>query len=99
MDYTFTPQEQALRAELRAFLRETLGPSSNDGESYIGTENFEFQRQFNMKLAARGWIAPAWPEQYGGMGASYIEQMIFSEELNYNRAPDSLRVFSVGMIG
>ena len=34
---------------------------------------------FNKQLAARGWIAPAWPKQYGGLGASIYEQMVFSE--------------------
>jgi len=65
----------------------------------IARENFEFQRQFNKQLAKKGWIAPAWPKQYGGLGASHIEQMIFSEELAYRRAPNGQRVFSVGMIG
>src|SRR5438105_9566804 len=99
MDYTFTPQEEALRADLRAFLRDALGSSWDGGASDIGTDNFDFQRQFNKQLAARGWIAPAWPKQYGGMDASHIEQMIFSEELAYHRAPNGQRVFSVGMIG
>jgi len=99
MDFTFTEQEQALRAELRSFLRETLGPDWDGGPNDISTENFAFQREFNKKLAAKGWIAPAWPKEYGGLGATHIEQLIFNEELAYHRAPNGQRVFSVGMIG
>jgi alkylation response protein AidB-like acyl-CoA dehydrogenase len=99
MDFTFTPEEQALRSEVRGFLRETLGPDWGGTAGDISTEDFGYQREFNKKLASKGWIAPAWPKQYGGLGASHIEQMIFSEELAYHRAPNGQRVFSVGMIG
>jgi alkylation response protein AidB-like acyl-CoA dehydrogenase len=39
------------------------------------------------KLAARGWSAPAWPKEYGGMGATYRQQAVFNEELSYHRVP------------
>src|SRR6266496_3393833 len=32
------------------------------------------------KLSARGWIAPAWPKEYGGAGLSIMEQFIMNEE-------------------
>src|SRR6266568_2316834 len=99
MDYKFAAEEESLRAELRGFLRDTLGHDWDGNSSDIATEDFEGQREFNRSLAAKGWIAPAWPKQYGGLGASHIEQMIFSEELAYHRAPNGQRVFSVGMIG
>ena len=99
MDFTFTEKEEALRSELRAWLPRALGPDWTGEASDISTEHFERQRLFNKQLAQKGWIAPAWPKQYGGLGASHIEQMIFSEELAYHRAPNGQRVFGVGMIG
>jgi len=99
MDFTFTESEERLRSDLRAFLRETLGPSYDAGGSELSDDDFAFSQRFNRKLAERGWIAPAWPKQYGGLGASYIEQMIFSEELAYHGAPGGGRIFGVGMIG
>jgi 3-oxocholest-4-en-26-oyl-CoA dehydrogenase alpha subunit len=99
MDYKFTAQENVLRGDLRGFLTNTLGQDWIGNPSEIATEDFAYQREFNRKLAAKGWIAPAWPKAYGGLGASHIEQMIFSEELAYHRAPNGQRVFSVGMIG
>ena len=38
---------------------------------------------FAQRLAEKRWVAPAWPEQYGGLDWSYIEQMIFAEEMAY----------------
>jgi len=99
MNFTFSAEEQRLRNDLRGFLDLALGKDWNGVSSDIGTEDFESQRRFNKQLAAKGWIAPAWPKEYGGLGASHIEQMIFSEELAYRRAPNGQRVFSVGMIG
>jgi alkylation response protein AidB-like acyl-CoA dehydrogenase len=98
MDFTFTESEERLRNELRAFLRETLA-GYEAGGSELSDDDFEFGQQFNRKLAERGWIAPAWPKQYGGLGATYIEQLIFAEELAYAGAPGGGRVFGVGMIG
>ena len=98
MDFTFTESEERLRNELRAFLRETLA-GHDGGGSELSDDDFEFGQQFNRKLAERGWIAPAWPKQYGGLGATYIEQLIFAEELAYAGAPGGGRVFGVGMIG
>ena len=48
-------------------------------------------RDFNLKLVARGWIAPAWPRAQGGMALSPAKQIIYAEELEragVGRAPD-----------
>lgn len=48
-------------------------------------------RDFNLKLARRGWIAPAWPRSAGGMALSPAKQIIYAEELEragVGRAPD-----------
>ena len=39
------------------------------------------QREWEKELANRGWIAPAWPKQYGGAGLSVMQQFIFNEEM------------------
>ena len=38
-------------------------------------------------LAERGWIAPAWPKQYGGGGLSVMEQFIYNHEMSEADAP------------
>jgi alkylation response protein AidB-like acyl-CoA dehydrogenase len=99
MDFTFTASEQKLRDELRAFLQDVLPAGWQGTGTDLSDDDFEFGQHFNRRLAERGWIAPAWPKAYGGLGASHIEQAIFGEELAYHRAPMGGRIFGVGMVG
>ncbi len=98
MEFKFTAEHEALRTEVRAFLRESI-PSGPGPARPTSQENWPEQMDFLRKLAAKKWVAPAWPVQYGGLGWSHINQMVFSEELAYAGAPDAGRVFNVGMIG
>jgi 3-oxocholest-4-en-26-oyl-CoA dehydrogenase alpha subunit len=98
MDFAFTESELKLRDDVRAFLADTL-EGYEGGGSDLSDDDQEFAQLFNRKLAERGWIAPAWPKAYGGLGATYIEQMIFSEELAGAGAPGGGRIFGVGMVG
>jgi alkylation response protein AidB-like acyl-CoA dehydrogenase len=99
MEFKFTAEHEALRKEVREFLAEALPNRGTGPVRPTSQENWEEQLAFNKKLAQKGWIAPAWPKEYGGLGWSHINQMIFSEELSYAGAPDGGRVFNVGMIG
>jgi alkylation response protein AidB-like acyl-CoA dehydrogenase len=99
MEFRFTAQHDALRQEVRAFAREALKDFPGGISRPISMDNWEGQRAFLKALAARKWVAPGWPVEYGGLGWRHVDQMIFSEELSYAGAPDAGRVFSVGMIG
>jgi len=103
MELRFGEKEEALRLEVRDFLIKNNGRDGEAGGASLGSRNeeeFEFAKGFNQKLAQRGWIAPAWPKEYGGLGASIYEQMVFNEEFGYWGAPDTgTRGFGVGMIG
>jgi alkylation response protein AidB-like acyl-CoA dehydrogenase len=91
MDFRFTPEEEAFRKDVQAFLKEELKPGWDDefdAESELGVEaQGEFAKNFNRKLAERGWLAPAWPRQYGGMEASVMQQVVYNEEMAYAGAP------------
>lgn len=99
MDFRFSDEDEALRREIDQFLRDTLPAGWAGTGSDLGDEDWEFAQEFNRKLAAKRWIAPSWPRAYGGLDASHIEQLIFSEALSYHRAPPGQRVFGTGMIG
>jgi alkylation response protein AidB-like acyl-CoA dehydrogenase len=102
VELTFTKKEEALRSEVRAFLKEHLPEDATNAGGLVDGDDDHFQaaKKFNAALAERGWIAPAWPKEYGGLGASIYEQMVFNEELGYVGAPDTgTRGFGVGMIG
>ena len=86
MDFRFTPEEEAFRQELRAFLKSELPPDwegAEEGEY----GDWEFTLQMRKKLAQKGWLTMHWPKEYGGAGVSITTQLIFSEEMAYHRAP------------
>jgi len=96
MEFRFAAEEEAFRKEVRAFLKEELKPGWQeqfDTESELGAEQqSDFGRQFNKKLAKRRWLTMPWPKEYGGLGASVMQQMIYNEEMAYNGAPTGLNM-------
>ena len=99
MDFRFAPEEEGFRQELRAWLEENV-PA--DWEGVFLEEEEEPWRQgraFVKRLAQKGWVAPAWPKEYGGMEASPSLQLVYNEEMGYHRAPIGSIVQSVGYIG
>ena len=101
MDYRFTEEQEAFRQEIRDFLSDNLGEDWRgiDPDAYFHDENWFPIRELTAKMAERGWLTLAWPEEYGGQGRPHIEQMIYNEETAYFRAPT--RDVSIGthMVG
>jgi alkylation response protein AidB-like acyl-CoA dehydrogenase len=50
-------------------------------------------------LGERGWLAPAWPVRYGGLGLGAVESALVTEELVLAGVPDDLYVLSIGIVG
>lgn len=98
MDFRFAPQEEKFRQELREFLRAELPPEREEGEEDEGDAGWDFRRQFHKKLAAKNWLVPHWPSEYGGSDMGIMEQVVMREEMGYARAP-LLDIFGVNMIG
>ncbi len=95
MDLTLTPEEQAFRDEVRTWLEE-----NHPGEPPAGDEaGFAFSREWQRKMHEGGWAGISWPKEYGGRGASLIEQAIFSEEMARTRAPRPANVLGLVMGG
>src|SRR5829696_7185771 len=90
MRFRFTPEQQAFRTQVRGFLDEQLpagwdrNAEDGEGDSDAG---WEFSRQFTRRLADRKWLAMAWPEEFGGLAADHMSQLIYNEEMAYHRAP------------
>src|SRR4051795_7368965 len=95
MDLTLSPNEQEFRDELRAWLAE-----NHPGEEPTGDiDAFEFRRKWQHKLHENGYAGLSWPEQYGGRGATLIEQALFNEEMVRSRAPALANVLGLIMGG
>ncbi|MCH8850364.1 MAG: acyl-CoA dehydrogenase family protein [Chloroflexi bacterium] len=86
MDFRFSPEDDAFRQELRAFLQAEWSGGTGDA-AVDSDEEYERERAFEKKLAQRGWLTLAWPVEYGGLGATNIRQAIMKEECSYARAP------------
>jgi len=101
MDLRDSPEEAAFRQEVREFIEKEApktDPSLSREEAYLA--NWQANQAWFKKLAARGWIAPAWPKEYGGAGMSVMQQFIFNEEMALHRAPRPLHlVIGLGMAG
>src|SRR5690349_22873195 len=79
-----SPQEAAFRAEVRTWLEANL-PASLRGRTNRPPPA-ELMPWYRM-VSHKGWVAPHWPKQYGGMGATLNEQIIMAEELARVGAP------------
>lgn len=94
MDFGFTKQEEAFRQEIRDFLRQELDP-----EDKGRTPEELFSRDFTRRLASKRWLGVGWPEEYGGLGRPYTEQLVYSEEMMYSRAPGGAHILAQNMVG
>ena len=70
MDFDYTPQEEAFRQELRAWLEANPpeGYNSETFEQLDQDKRFEVQLKWQKRLFAAGWVGIHWPKQYGGRG-------------------------------
>ena len=94
MQLSYTPEQNAFRAEVRAWLAAHV-PSSPLA-SYDTREGFEQHRQWEARLAQGGWSSVTWPKELGGRGSDLVEWLIFEEE--YARADGPLRVNQNGIL-
>ncbi len=98
MNLEFSPEEIAFRDEVRAFIAESY-PESLRGKQDEGDElDRDDYLSWHRILAKKGWVAPAWPVEYGGTGWTPTQRFIFSEEI---ARADCVRVlpFGVTMVG
>jgi alkylation response protein AidB-like acyl-CoA dehydrogenase len=79
-----SPAEAEFRNEVRTWLEANLSPALRGHTNRPPPS--ELMPWYRM-LSRKGWIAPHWPKQYGGMGATLNEQIIMIEELARVGAP------------
>jgi alkylation response protein AidB-like acyl-CoA dehydrogenase len=95
VDLTLSPSEQEFRDELRSWLQENHPGEEPQGDN----EAFEFRRRWQRQLHDQGYAGLSWPKEYGGRGATLIEQAIFGEEMSRAKAPSAANVLGLVMGG
>ena len=98
MDLRFTPEENAFRAEVRAFMQESVPPATRkkmiEGGRLTKDDLVTWQRILN----AKGWAVPHWPKEWGGTDWGPVKTYLFREEMLQTPAPEPL-AFGVNMLG
>jgi len=95
MDLRFTEDEEAFGQEVRQWLKQEVPErwiKLDPGIWEETEESWELAREFQRKLGQKGWLAPAYPKEYGGLELSHMKRLILAEELAYSRAPVSIEV-------
>jgi alkylation response protein AidB-like acyl-CoA dehydrogenase len=95
VDLTLSPQEQAFRDELREWLEQ----NHPGDEPETDEDAWDFRVRWQKKLHDAGWAGISWPKEYGGRGATHVEQAIFGEEMVRARAPSTANVLGLVMGG
>ncbi len=63
------------------------------------SEVYGFLREWQRRLYEAGFLGLTWPKEYGGRGLSFMEELIFHEELALAKAPPILNIIGIGMAG
>jgi alkylation response protein AidB-like acyl-CoA dehydrogenase len=104
MDLNLSPSELKFRDEFRAWLTPNVPKNwdSRRGEAAKAQsmeERFEFLKKWQQKMYEAGWAGVSWPKEYGGRGASLMQQVIFWQEMAQAGAPPLANVLGLGLIG
>jgi alkylation response protein AidB-like acyl-CoA dehydrogenase len=91
--------EEAFRDQLRAWLADHLTDDVRDAARRRGDDDaLATLREWDRTMAEAGWAAISWPVEYGGRGATALEQLAFTEETIAAGAPTPVNVIGINNI-
>jgi len=97
VDLSFTPEQEAFRAEARTWLDANV-PSS-PLQSFDTREGFEAHREWERMLADARWSVVNWPSEFGGRDADLMRWLIFEEEYWASGAPGRVNQNGIFLLG
>ncbi|MEM7095464.1 MAG: acyl-CoA dehydrogenase family protein [Actinomycetota bacterium] len=95
MEFTFSPELQALQARAREVAAEGVANFGRHNDSWING----FSKDFAKRMAEEGWIGMGWPTRYGGQERPPIERVIVAEEMISVGAPIAAMWFADRQMG
>jgi acyl-CoA dehydrogenase len=100
MNISFSPEHERFREEVRTFLDESLTEDLRAAQRLCPGIFLDYEHNiaWHRILHKKGWVAPAWPKEYGGTGWDLMQRYIWSIETAKANAPN-LAPMSVGMCG
>ena len=102
MDFDFTPEQEAFRKEVRAWLEANL-PDDLRGRAFASSradrEEVAKLRAWQRTMADAGFVGMEWPREFGGRGASIVEMVILYQEMARAESPQLVNRGGVSMLG
>jgi alkylation response protein AidB-like acyl-CoA dehydrogenase len=100
VDFELSASEKAFQQEVRDWLSQNQPPRREGDEVESSQKEWiDKRREWQRKLYEAGYIGLNWPKEYGGRGATLMEQVIFTQEMIRARAPEPINVIGLGMAG
>jgi alkylation response protein AidB-like acyl-CoA dehydrogenase len=102
MDFNYTPEEKKFRKQVQIWLDENRPRGTRKrarGTSITDDEEWRRLVEWHRKLYGAGWVGLSWPKEYGGRGATLMEQIIFNQELGKRKLSPGCNVLGVMMAG
>ena len=96
-EYHYTTEQERFRQEVQAWLEQNVPDDLTapvDPED-MSEEQHQSARALHKKLAAKGWLYPTYPKEYGGGGLSAEHETILEEEFLRKRV---IRPFTNGLV-
>ncbi|MBK6560476.1 acyl-CoA dehydrogenase family protein [Candidatus Amarobacter glycogenicus] len=91
MNFHLDADQTAFQQEVVDFIEQGL-PDGWDSEHESFAEALRIERQIMTRLAAKHWLALPWPKEFGGLGASPMQQLIFNEQMAYHGVPGTMNM-------
>jgi alkylation response protein AidB-like acyl-CoA dehydrogenase len=102
MDFTFSPQDEQFRTEVRTWLHEHLTgdfKALGAGNDLGGPAELRVRKAWERELALGGWVGLSWPKELGGRAATLTEELIFNEEYAAADGPTRCGFFGEQLLG
>ncbi len=96
MDLKFSPEDEAYRLKLRTWLEEN---TPSEPPPFDQDEAFAYRRTWQRRLYEGGWVGIHWPQEYGGQGATLIQQAIYAQEIARAEAPAPANGLGISIVG
>ena len=99
MDFNDSPDQAAFRADVRAFLDANAPVRRHSSETPYGANDdaIAVAKDWQKRLYDAGWACIAWPEAFGGRGATPIQSVIWNQEVSRYVTPDGTFIIGQGM--
>ncbi len=97
MDFNFTAEDEKFRDEVRTFIEQNYPEDLKGVTRRDQMERDDFLKWHKI-LAKQGWVAPSWPEEWGGTGWTVTQRYIWNEE-NARADTTPLLPFGLSMVG